>query len=85
MSKMDLVGIHAKLLRAEHQLNQITNESNELCSDVQQGIVREVREDVDKQVWVYRGEAPNAPIGWSVIFGKSCTTCGPLSITSSGS
>lgn len=34
------------------------------------GIVREVREYVDKQVWVYRGEAPNAPISWSVIFGE---------------
>ncbi len=70
MRKMDLVGIHAKLLRAEHQLKQITNEANWLCSDVQHGIVREVREDVDKQVWVYRGEVPNAPISWSVIFGE---------------
>ena len=70
MRKMDLVGIHAKLLRAEHQLKQITNEANRLCSDVQHGIVREVRADVDKQVWVYRGETPNTPIRWSVIFGE---------------
>ena len=70
MRKMDLVGIHAKLLRAEHQLKQITNEANWLCSDVQHGVVREVREDIDKQVWVYRGETPNAPISWSVIFGE---------------
>ena len=70
MRKMDLVGIHAKLLRAEHQLKQIKSEANGLCSDVQRGIVREVREDVDKQVWVYRGETPNASISWSVIFGE---------------
>lgn len=70
MRKVDLVGVHAKLLRAEYQLKQITSEADCLCSDVQHGIVREVREDVDKQVWVYRGEAPNAPICWSVIFGE---------------
>ena len=37
---------------------------------MQHGIVREVREDVDKQVWVYRGEVPTAPISWSVSFGE---------------
>lgn len=70
MRKMDLAGIHAKLLRAENQLKQITHEADRLCSDVQHGIVREVREEVDKQVWVYRGKVPNAPIGWSVTFGE---------------
>lgn len=40
------------------------------CTDIRQSIVREVREDSDEQVWVYRGETPRTPIEWSVKFGE---------------
>ncbi len=65
-----LVGIHAKLLRAEHQISWITDESHKLCADIQQSIVREVHEDIDKQVWVYRGEMRRPPVEWSIIVGE---------------
>lgn len=40
------------------------------CTDIRQSIVREVREDSDEQVWVYRGETPHTPVEWSVKFGE---------------
>jgi len=70
MSAMNLTGIHAKIRRAEQQIQMISDEAEGICKDVQQRIVREVREDIDKQVWVYRGGTPNAPISWSVTFGE---------------
>ncbi len=66
----NLVGIHAKLRRAEEQIKKITDEAHRLCNDVQQGIVREVRDDADEQVWVYRGPTPTIPVEWSVITGE---------------
>ena len=70
MSEMNLVGIHAKLRRAEQQIQIISDEADGICKDVQKYVFREVRPDIDKQVWVYRGETPNAPTSWSVIFGE---------------
>ena len=67
---MDLTGIHAKLRRGEHHVKGLTHEMDKLCTEVKQFIVREVREDEDKQVWVYHGETPNAPIEWSVTLGE---------------
>ena len=29
-----------------------------------------MREDIDKQVWIYRGEIPNVPIEWSITLGE---------------
>ena len=66
----DLVGIHAKLRRAKDQIGEITNESQGLCAEVAKAITREVCEDANKQVWIYRGETPNTPIEWSVILGE---------------
>ena len=65
-----LVGIHAKLSRVENQMKGITNESQGLCAEVGKAITREVSEDGSKQVWVYRGETPDAPIEWSIILGE---------------
>ena len=70
MSEMNLVGIHAKLRRAEEQIQQITDEAHRLCNDVREGIVREVRDDVDEQVWIYRGPTPTVPVEWSVMIGE---------------
>ena len=67
---VNLVGIHAKLGRVERQINEITSEVDRLCADVHRSIVREVREDLDKQLWVYRGETPDVPVEWSVILGE---------------
>lgn len=70
MSEMYLDGIHAKLRRAKKQIQEISDEAQRLCKGVQQGIVREVRDDLDEQVWVYREPSPNAPVEWSVIMGE---------------
>ncbi len=70
MGKMNLAGIHAKLRRTEKHIQTIAGEADKLCEDVLAGIVREVHEDVDEQVWVYRGEMPNVPVDWSVIIGE---------------
>ena len=67
---VNLVGIHAKLGRVERQINEITSEADRLCADVHRSIVREVREDLDKQLWVYRGETPDVPVEWSVTLGE---------------
>ena len=71
MSHMNLVGIHAKLRRAEVQIQKITDEAHTLCKDLQQGIVKEVHGDVDEQVWIYRGPTPTVPVEWSVIIGET--------------
>ena len=67
---MNLVGIHAKLGRVEHHISEMTNAADRLCADARQSIVREVHEDCDEQVWIYRGETPKAPVEWSVIIGE---------------
>ena len=65
-----LVGIHAKLRRAEQQIIEMKNESNRLCASIRDSIVREVNEDIDKQAWIYRGETPNVPIELSITLGE---------------
>ena len=70
MSGMSLVGIHAKLRRVEQQIQKITYEADTLCEEVQQGIVREVRDDTDEQVWVYRSKNPEEPVIWSILVGE---------------
>ena len=70
MSDMNLAGIHAKIRRAEQQIQMISDEADEICKDVQQCIVREVHQDLDEQTWVYRGPTLSAPIEWSVIIGE---------------
>ena len=57
MSEMNLVGIHAKLFRAEQQIQNIIDEADALCKRVKQGIVRDVCSD-DEQIWIYRNETP---------------------------
>ena len=71
MSEINLIGIHAKLRRAQAQIQQITNEAHELCNDIRQGIVREISDGVDEQVWVYQGPTPTVPVEWSVIIGET--------------
>ena len=61
MTRMNLVGIHAKLSRAEQQIQKIVDESDALCTKVKQSIVREMC-DEDEQVWIYRNETPEAPV-----------------------
>ena len=65
-----LVGIHAKLRRVENQMKGITKESQGLCAEVGKAITREVSDDGSKQVWIYRGVTPNAPIEWSIMLGE---------------
>ena len=69
MSDMNLVGIHAKLRRAEHQIQKINDEADTLCKKVSQGIARDLCGD-DEQVWSYRNETPEAPVGWSILIGE---------------
>ena len=67
---MNLVGIYAKLRRAEDQIHKLTSESEEFCKDVRQSIVREIGHNVDEQVWVYRGKTPIVPPVWLVNLGE---------------
>ena len=71
MSEMNLVGVYAKLRRAEQRIRELADEMDKLCEEIQQSIVREVREDIDKQVWVYQGPTPDTPVEWSVIIGET--------------
>ena len=68
MNKLE--GIHAKISRAGDQIDSLTADMDRFCTDIGQSIVREVREDADEQVWVFRGETPRTPIEWSVKFGE---------------
>ena len=65
-----LEGIHAKVRRAGKQIDLLTSDIDSFCTDLRQSIVREVREDSDEQVWVFRGETPSANIEWSVMVGE---------------
>ena len=71
MTAMNLVGVHAKLRRAREQIQEVKDEADRLCKDVTHGIVREMRDDVDEQIWMYRGPTPKVPITWSVIVGET--------------
>ena len=70
MNAMCLDGIHAKIRRAEEQIEKMTDEADKLCKDLQQDIIREVHDDVNEQVWVYQGSTPTVPVEWSVIIGE---------------
>ena len=68
MNKLE--GIHAKISRAGDQIDLLTADMDRFCTDIRHSIIREVREDSDEQVWVYRGETPRTPIEWSVRAGE---------------
>ena len=68
MNKLD--GIYAKINRAGDQIDSLTADMDRFCTDIRQSIVREVREDSDEQVWVFRGETPSLPIEWSIRVGE---------------
>ena len=70
MSIMNLVGVHAKLHRAEQRIRELAVEMDELCGEIQQGIVRKAREDIDEQVWIYQGPTPHTPVEWSITTGE---------------
>ena len=65
-----LDGIYSKLQRAEHQIQELTHDFEKACSNVKKFIVREVHEDTDEQVWIYRGESPCLPLVFSVKSGE---------------
>ena len=71
VSRTAYAGIQAKLHRAGHHIDEIRNEANRVCADVESRIVRETREDIDEQVWIYRGETPDAPVEWSIRLGET--------------
>ena len=68
MNKLD--GIYAKIRLAGDQIDSLTADMDRFCTDIRQSIVRDVREDSDEQVWVFRGETPSAPIEWSIRVGE---------------
>ena len=70
MNQMDLIGIHAKLRRAEQRIRELADGMDKLCEGIHKNIVREVREDVDKQTWVFQGPTPHTPVEWSVTIGE---------------
>ena len=70
MTQMNLVGVHAKLRRAEQRIRELADGMDKLCEGIHKNIVREVREDVDKQTWVFQGPTPHTPVEWSVTIGE---------------
>ena len=62
--------IHAKIRRAGDQIDSLTADMDRFCTDIRQSIVREVHDEPDEQVWVFRGETPRAPIEWSLRVGE---------------
>ena len=63
-------GVNAKVARADYGLSSLKDEMNRFCKNLRQSVDREVREDTDEQVWIYRGETPKVPLGWSVRIGE---------------
>ena len=63
-------GIYAKIRRAGDQIDSLAADMDRFCTDIRQSIVREICEDSDEQVWVFRGETPRTPVEWSVEFGE---------------
>ena len=63
-------GINAKVVRADDRLASLKDEMNRFCKELRQSVNREVREDTDEQVWIYRGETPKVPLEWSVRIGE---------------
>ena len=63
-------GVNAKVVRADDGLASLKDEMNRFCKELRQLVNREVREDTDEQVWMYRGETPKVPLEWSVRIGE---------------
>ena len=63
-------GVRAKSSRAGDGLASLETDISAVCKNMRRAIVHEIREDVNKQVWIYRGETPEAPIEWSVRIGE---------------
>ena len=63
-------GVNAKVTRADDGLASLKDEMNRFCKYLRQSVNRKVRESTDEQVWIYRGETPKVPLGWSVRIGE---------------
>ncbi len=63
-------GINAKIKRAGDQINSLKADMERFCADIRESIDHEVHEDVDEQVWVFRGATPYAPVEWSIRIGE---------------
>lgn len=63
-------GVNAKVARADDGLASLKDEMNRFCKELRRSVNREIREDTDEQVWIYRGETPKVPFGWSVRIGE---------------
>ncbi|MDE2734093.1 MAG: hypothetical protein OXI72_06845 [Gemmatimonadota bacterium] len=63
-------GVNAKVARADNGLTSLKDEMNRFCKELWRSVNREIREDTDEQIWIYRGETPKVPLGWSVRIGE---------------
>lgn len=65
-----LEGIHAKLQRAQDQIEQLSRDIAASCEAQRQLFSEELRPDVGDKIWIFRGETPIVPIEYSVRLGE---------------
>ena len=66
----EFIGALAKIARAESQIRELDDDAKELCRNIRQSIVCETDNEADVKRWMYRGESPLVPLGWSVHTGE---------------
>ena len=67
---MDFRGINAKIERSRNQIATLSADIDELCGTIRRSIVHEVHREAGVQMWVFRGDAPDVPIEWSIRVGE---------------
>ena len=65
-----LEGIHAKLERAQDQIEQLSRDIASNCETQRLLFSEELRPDVGDRIWIFRGETPVVPIEYSVRLGE---------------
>ena len=65
-----LEGVHAKIQRAENQIEQLSREIANSCETQRSLFAEELRPEVGDKIWIFRGETPIVPIEYSIRLGE---------------
>ena len=66
----EFTGALAKIERAGSQIRKLDDDAKQVCRKIRQSIVCETDIEANVKRWVYRGERPVVPLGWSVRTGE---------------
>ena len=65
-----LEGVNAKIQRAQDEIERLARDIADSCEGQRSLFSEELRPDVGDKIWIFRGETPIVPIGYSVRLGE---------------